>query len=161
MRFQAGRVELALPHLVRTEISTADFLEAVPALRRQRGDGSLGDEASAKNHWQLLTARGAPRLLAAIGCDRPQPIEAAVAVALCADEVPVPALLHSARWSVQTHSAREVIWHRVVVVFFTLDREKLVGTPDGRVVGIRASCLACHVLSRVTGAGRVGCCAVQ
>ena len=160
MRFQAGRVELAPPHLVRTDISTADSLGAVPAPGRQRGDGLLGDETAGEKPWQLLTARGAPRILAAIGCGRPQPIEAAIAVALCADEVPVPALLHSARWSVQTHSALEVIRHRVVV-FFTLDREKLVGTPDGRVVGIRASCLACHVLSRVTGAGRVGCCAVQ
>ena len=141
MRFQAGGVELAPPHLVRTDISTADFFEAVPAPRWQRGDGLLGGEAAGENHWQLLTARGAPRLLAAISCDRPKLIEAAVAVALCADEVPVPALLHSARWSVQTHSARKVIRHRVVV-FFTRDREKVVGTPDGFVVIIRASCLS-------------------
>lgn len=141
MRFQAGRVELGPPHLVRADISTAENLEAVPAPRWQRGYGSLGDEGASENHWQLLTARGTPRPLAAIGCDRPQPFEAAVAVALCADEVPVPALLHSARWSVQTHSARKVIRHRVVV-FFTRDREKLVGTPDGFVVVIRASCLS-------------------
>ena len=117
-----ARARHALPswarRLVRTEISTADFPGAVSAPRWQRGDGLLGHQTAGENPWQLLTARGALCLFTAISCARSQPRKAAAVASLVrADEVPVPTLLHSGRWSVKANTALEVVRHRFVVFF--------------------------------------------